>query len=379
MNARRPLAGVNVEWLTRDEGKAAIAALVGVDPLLARKLLPALSAEQVTEALTQARHRPADFPLPLVTPTGIQQASPIPVAQRRAARLAASGVPTVVDAGCGIGVDSWALARAGLHVIAYEIDPVTAQVARANLAGLDVEVREGDATATDLPDGILFVDPARRREHSDASGQALRVHDPSQWRPSWDWVLEQARHRPVVARIRPGHRDLPANTEWHCTSMQRRLVDATVWFDGLANTDRAASVHDGHAWHELKGPVEPSHTAKVGAYLIDPDPAIVRSGLVTNAANLVDGHLVDPDLAFITCDQLPPAWLGRAMRVLEPVTLKSVGQVCRRRGLPGVTVWSRGLGKPPQVDLPQSQHAIVVVAAIGRPRAVSAWIGEPVR
>ena len=163
-----------------------------MDPLRARKLLPDLSAEQVTEALTQARHRPAGFPLQLVTPTGIQQASPIPVAQRRAARLAASGVTTVVDAGCGIGVDSWALARAGLHVIAYEIDPVTAQVARANLAGLDVEVREADATTEDLPDGILFVDPARRREHSDASGQALRVHDPSQWRPSWDWVLEQA-------------------------------------------------------------------------------------------------------------------------------------------------------------------------------------------
>ncbi len=370
---------MNVEWLTSDEGRAAIDTLIGVDPLRARKLLPRLSPEQVTEALTQARHRPAGFPLPLVTSTGIQQASPIPVAHRRAARLAASGVKTVVDAGCGIGVDSWAFARAGLNVVAFEIDPATAQVARANLAGLNVDVREGDVTTAALPDGTLFVDPARRREHSDATGQALRVHDPSQWRPSWDWVLEQAQHRPVVARIRPGHRDLPPNTEWHCTSMDRRLVDATVWFADLASTDRAASVHDGHTWHELRGPVEASETAPVGAYIIDPDPAIVRSGLVTNAANLVDGRLLDPDLAFITCDQVPPAWLGRAMRVLEPVTLKSVAQVCRRRGLPGVTAWSRGFGKPPQVDLPQSQHAIVVVAAIGRTRAPKAWIGEPVR
>lgn len=369
---------MDVAWLASDEGQAAVTTLTGVDPLRARALLPHLRPEQVSSALTQARHRPPDFPLALVTVDGIQQASPPAVALRRATRLAQTGAKTVVDAGCGIGLDSWAFAQAGLAVVAYEVDPVTAQVARANLHGLDVEVRTGDATASVLPHGVLFVDPARRREHADEAGRALRIHDPSQWRPSWDWVLEQSRHRPVVARIRPGHRDLPGDSEWHCSSMDRHLVDATVWFADLALTDRAASVHDRSGWHELRGPPAGGETGEVGSYIIDPDPAIVRSGLVSNAAHAVGGHLVDRHLAFITCDQRPPSWLGRAMQVIEPVTVKRAGATCRRLGLPGLTVWSRGFDRPPRVDVPQSQAAIVVVAALGPERRSQAWIGLPV-
>jgi predicted RNA methylase len=369
---------VNVEWLASQEGRNAIESLRGVDPLQARSALPGVDADLVSQALTQAQHRPVDFPLALVTRDGIQQASPVAVARRRATRLAEAGVTSVIEAGCGIGLDSWAFAGAGLHVVAVEVDPTTAAVARANLAGFDVEVRTGDATSMALPPGVLFVDPARRREHADADGRALRIHDPAQWRPSWDWVLAQSRERQVVARIRPGHRELPEDSEWHCTSMDRRLVDATVWFGDLAVADRAASVHDRSGWHELQGPPAEIEVGDVGAYIVDPDPAIVRSGLVSNAARLAGGHLLDPHLAFITCDEQPPSWLGRAMRVLEPVPVKRTAAACRRLGLPGVTVWSRGFGQPPRVDVAQSQRAILVVAALGPQRRGHAWIGLPV-
>ena len=55
---------MDVEWLTSDEGRAAVAALRGVDPLKARALLPELPAALVASALTQAQHRPEGFPLP---------------------------------------------------------------------------------------------------------------------------------------------------------------------------------------------------------------------------------------------------------------------------------------------------------------------------
>ncbi|MCU0299475.1 MAG: class I SAM-dependent methyltransferase, partial [Candidatus Nanopelagicales bacterium] len=161
---------MNVEWLASQEGRDAIASLRGVDPLQARSALPGVDADLVSQALTQAQHRPVDFPLALVTRDGIQQASPVAVARRRATRLAEAGVTDVIDAGCGIGLDSWAFAEAGLNVVAVEVDPTTAAVARANLAGFGVEVRTGDATSMALPPGVLFVDPARRREHADADG-----------------------------------------------------------------------------------------------------------------------------------------------------------------------------------------------------------------
>lgn len=367
---------MDVDWLISDEGRAAVAALRGVDPLRAREVVPGLTPQRVADALTQAHHRPDDFPLALVTIDGIQQATPAAVARKRARRLAESGVRTIVDAGCGIGMDSWAFAEAGLHVIAYEMDPTTARVARANLP--DVDVRCGDATTAQVPaQATVYVDPARRLPQRDAQGRPIRVHDPQQWQPPWSWVLEQAHQRPVVARIRPGHRDLPDDAEWHCSSMGRSLVDATVWFPPLAAVPRRASVLHGGTWHEVSGAPEPAEIGDAGAYIVDPDPAIVRSGLVSNVANSIGGRLLDPRLAFITVDEAPPAWVGRGMRVLEQTSVKHIARSCRRSGLRAVTLWARGFDTAPRTGLPQGQDGIVVAARIGDDRRSRAWVGTP--
>ena len=86
-----------IDWLASPAGQATIEALRGVDPLRARARFPDLSADQVAAALTQARHKPAGFPLRLVTADGIQQATPLAVAKRRATRLAQTDA-AVVDA-----------------------------------------------------------------------------------------------------------------------------------------------------------------------------------------------------------------------------------------------------------------------------------------
>jgi hypothetical protein len=367
-----------VAWLVTGQGREAIRALTGVDPLRAGSILPGLDRDRLAAALTQARHRPADYPLPLVTVDGVQQASPPEVAIRRAHRVAASGVRTVIDAGCGIGMDAWAFAHAGLQVIAFEVDPPTAQIARVNLAGLDVDLRCEDVTVHPLPDGLLFVDPARRQRHQDSRGRPIRVHDPEQWRPAWSWVMQQVDSgRAVVVRTRPGQRDVPEAAEWHCSSMGRRLVDATAWFPPLAQTGRRASVHDAHGWHELSGPPLAAVTGPASRYIVDPDPAIVRSGLVMNAAAVTRSHLLDDRLAFFTCADPPPSWVGRSMRVIQQVPLKQVRTACRQHGLNSATVWARGFQKVPDIGVPHGQDAIVVAARLGDRRTSTAWIGIP--
>lgn len=372
---------MDVDWLVSAQGRQVVDGLRGVDPLKARGLFPHVPPERLAAALTQARHRPQAFPLPLVTADGVQQSSPVAVAQRRAARIAAAGVDTgvdtVVDAGCGVGLDSWAFARAGLRVVAYESDPATARVAAANLAGLDVEVVLSDVTEAALPEGVLYVDPARRRIARDVTGRPARIHDPQRWRPPWQWILDRAATRPVVARIRPGHREIPEGAEWHCSSIGRSLVDATVWFPPLAATDRRASIFDGQ-WHEITGPVDPAEVGPVGQYIVDPDPAIVRCGLVTNAAALVDGHLLDRQLAFITTDREPPSWVGRSMRVLQQTTPKRAGPDCRGLGFTSATLWARGFTHPPPLHLPQGRDAVVVMARLGTGRRTTGWVGTPV-
>ena len=68
------------------------------------------------------------------TRDGLEQASRPEVADYHASRFVQAGVHRVIDIGCGIGSDSLAFARAGLEVLAVDVDPVTAVVAQANLA-----------------------------------------------------------------------------------------------------------------------------------------------------------------------------------------------------------------------------------------------------
>jgi 16S rRNA (adenine1518-N6/adenine1519-N6)-dimethyltransferase len=56
----------------------------------------------------------------------------------------------VLEIGPGLGSLTLALAEAGAHVVALEIDPSLAEIARDVTAGSDVQVVVGDALSTDL-------------------------------------------------------------------------------------------------------------------------------------------------------------------------------------------------------------------------------------
>src|SRR6476646_32094 len=99
------------------------------------------------------------------TRDGLEQATRPEVADRHARRLVEAGAHRVVDLGCGIGSDALAFCRAGLDVVAVEIDPQTASVAAANLAGrAEVVCADAAEVAAGLLAGgaAVFCDPARR-------------------------------------------------------------------------------------------------------------------------------------------------------------------------------------------------------------------------
>lgn len=65
---------------------------------------------------------------------------------------------SVLDIGTGTGLLAIAMARLGIEVVTYEQDPDIASVARENLdrsgVGEEVELRVGDATSEELPEGL---------------------------------------------------------------------------------------------------------------------------------------------------------------------------------------------------------------------------------
>jgi hypothetical protein len=385
----------DVEVLTRPEVAALLAEATGWpeadDPLrlstrLRRSgLEPADAAAVATQVELRRRARTKigpDAALLLFTPAGYQQATRRSVADHRAARLAAAGVGSLVDLGCGIGGDTIAAARAGLRVLAVERDPVTAAVARANVAALglddlvDVEVADGaDLLRTGRLDGFgaAFVDPARRNARG-------RVFDPDSYDPPFSFVRELAARVPAtVAKVAPGiPRDLggpDVETEW--VSDAGDVKEAVLWHGPLASPDvrvRATLLPGGATVTDL----DPSAVVvrAPGRWLHEPDGAVVRAGLVGQIAAAVDGVLVDATIAYVTTDTDVVHTAARRFEIVasQPFGLKPLRATLRGLGAGDVVVKKRGSAIEPtelrrrlRLDGAGPTMTVVVTRVDGRP------------
>ncbi|MDG4821135.1 class I SAM-dependent methyltransferase [Asanoa sp. WMMD1127] len=350
---------MSIAALRTPDGEAALAAaadLAGGDPLAAAAKLRSrgVPPDLASAALTQATLRrqavtkfgPAAAGL-FFTRAGLEQATRAVVAERRAARLVAAGVRSLADLGCGIGADALAAARAGIEVVGVEIDETTAAAAAANGAGL-FSVVHGDATAFDVSGfDAVFCDPARR------STGGRRVFDPAAYSPPWDFVEALAARVPRLAvKVAPGfdHDRAPAGAETELVSVDREVVEATLWCGALASVPRRASVVRGGVARELTGSgTVAAQVGPVGRFLYDPDGAVVRAGLVAEFASTVAGRLGDPTIAYVWTDTAVPTSFARCFQVTEvlPFSLKRLRAWLRAREIGTVEILKRGSALDP--------------------------------
>ncbi|MEU4239408.1 methyltransferase domain-containing protein [Actinoplanes sp. NPDC026619] len=329
------------------------------DPLAAASAVRSrgIPADLAAAALTQAELRRRAVPKfgagaerMFFTRPGLEQATRAVVAERRAARLAAAGVKTMADLGCGLGSDAMAAARAGIFVYAVDSDPTTAAVAAANVAalGLDdmIKVDCADATTVRVEDfDAVFADPARRK-----AGRG-RVFDPKSFSPPWDFVSDLATRVPrTVLKLAPGidHALLPPGAEGEWVSVGGDLVEATFWCGPLASAPRRATLLPSGA--ELIGPGDTvAAVGPVGAFLYDPDPAVVRAHLVAEFAATIGGRLADPSIAYVYTDARIETRFGRRLSVTDvlPFSLKRLRALLRERGIGKLEIRKRGSALEP--------------------------------
>ncbi|HBX81281.1 MAG TPA: class I SAM-dependent methyltransferase [Propionibacteriaceae bacterium] len=297
-----------------------------------------------------------------LTPVGLEQATRPAVSQWRASELAAAGVTSVLDLGCGLGLDALAMRRAGLTVRGVEIDEVTALFAQAN-TGMEVRVGSAEELAPTLlgPGEAVFVDPARRGDR----GRSWRLED---LRPSWDFVTGlMADDRPVVVKLGPGlaHRDLPSGVRAVWVDHGGEVVELSLW-SGLWAPGRIAVVMD-QGVHTLEclsskdnvslgssvGPelTLSSLTLSTGWFLYEPSGAVIRAGGLGVLAAQLEARPLQEGIAYLAAARAVATPFATAFEVQEvlPWSEKALRGWVREHRVGTLEIKKRGIDIDPAV------------------------------
>ncbi len=354
-----------------------------------QKMIPAPLAKAALEtAILRVRAAPKFTRAAAMyfTREALEQASGEAIARYRAARFA--GLGAVADLGCGIGGDTLALAE-NCYVTGVDNDPLRLAMAAENLAAYDrrdraqwVEADLGDYALEEVQG--FFFDPARRV----GGRRRFSVRD---YAPPLDTVRRWLSQVPAGGvKISPGV-DLDELAAYDCEiefiSDRGDLKECALWFGPLLTARRRATRLEGDAVHTLlPNPVAESAPPPAGpplAVLYEPDPAILRAGLVTTLAAQLDARQLDPDIAYLTAAEARPTPWARAFAIEAalPFQLKRLREKLRALNVGRVTVKKRGSPLAPEALIQQlkltgpEERIVFLTHVLGEPWAL---IGQPV-
>lgn len=273
---------------------------LGAGERLRREFPPELAAAALTQVTLRrrARGKLPDADRMFFTPGGLEQATRWVVARWRAAQFADAGVREVWDLGCGLGVDAMACAAANLRVYAVEADPMTAAFAQENLTltgGGQVTV--GLAEEVTVPESVgVFLDPARRTARG-------RTWDVADFSPPWQ-LVEHYLTGPwaTIVKLGPGLPKplIPLGISASWLSVGGDVVEAMLTNLRPAGPRAVVFRPDRPEPHILEAGAEPLPVKAPGAFLHEPDNAVIRAGLVAEAAGAA--WLLAPGVAYLSSD-----------------------------------------------------------------------------
>ncbi|HET6423457.1 MAG TPA: class I SAM-dependent methyltransferase [Planctomycetaceae bacterium] len=253
------------------------------------------------------------------------------VARHKAQRFIA---PTW-DLCCGMGGDTIAIAsQTDVNAVDQSPSMCLRTLWNAELYGVADRLQVRCADVHTLPgyvQGLVHIDPDRRPF---SSGKVSRVED---YVPSLDFLLV------LMSRVDGGAIKVgPASNfggkfgtvETELISLHGECKEATLWFGSLMSSTpyRATALPSGEtiAGHPLDAVAEQSG---LGAYLYDPDPAVVRAGLVDLLAERLGLRRLDAAEEYLTGDTLIESPFVRGFTVLEelPNNERELRHAVRRR------------------------------------------------
>ncbi len=324
-------------------------------------------APVLVETVLLRRRAAAKFADPsdwLFTDDALQQATAQPVAEHRARRLAGA---TVHDVTCSIGGELAALRDSAGFVVGSDIDAVRLAMARYNVD--DVPLCRADALRPVTRDTVVLADPARRHG-------GRRRFDPLAHSPPLDGLLDVYRNRDLVVKCAPGIdfgavARLGFTGEIEVTSLGGSVREACLWSSGLTHSGvrRRATILDRG---EQITDAEPDGcgVAPAGRWIVDPDGAVIRAGLVRHYAARHGLWQLDADIAYLSGDRLPAG--VRGFEVLDQVgySEKRLREALTAHNAGAVEILVRGVDVDPdalrkRLKLRGTEQVSVVITRLG--------------
>ncbi|NNH72510.1 SAM-dependent methyltransferase [Nocardia uniformis] len=316
----------------------------------------------------------------LFTDDALQQATPTAVARQRALRLAGR---TVHDVTCSIGAELVELAQVCPSVIGSDLDPVRLDIAAHNLrvatgahsegvreAVRNVVLAKADALVPCSTAEVIIADPARR-----ADGR--RTHDPAKLQPPLPDLLAAYSGRDLAVKCAPGldFDRLDWSGEIEVVSLDGAVREACLWSAGLTEpgVTRRATVlsSSGPAWSMTDADPDDIGERGPGEWIIDPDGAVVRAGLVRHYAAKHGLWQLDPRIAYLTGDTVPEG--VRGFRILHRMDYKEkpLRAELHRRDCGPLEILTRGVDIDPdalrtRIKPRGSQPHTLIITRIGR-------------
>ena len=300
---------------------AAIAASTATELNSQRKLRETFDDDLVRAALSvhDARQRAADL-LPhadqlWLTRVGLEQSTAWNVATHKAKRFSQSD--SVSDLCCGVGVDAATIAE---FAQVTAIDTAASMCLRAewnaavwNRSG-NITTQCADVTDIDWSGKVVHVDPDRR------SGRDRPTKRLELYQPSLEWMQKLTRTAAGGGiKISPASNFLQKfpGCEIELISLRGECREATVWFGSLAgeHTFRATALPTGESISADPLSAWTNVVPAAAEYIFDPDPAIVRSGLIDVMAETHSLQRLDAEEEYLTGAECVTSGFVTAFRI----------------------------------------------------------------
>lgn len=245
---------------------------------------------------------------------GVESASSWEAARHKAARFASHATHAdnhasgVLDLCCGIGGDAYALATAGLSVVAVDADATRAWMASRNARCESAVGDVGSPAWLERIDGArVHLDPSRR-------GGGRRHHRYEDYAPGPATIAAiTARARAACVKLGPGvdfaALPQPEASEVELLSERGGLTQALLWTGTLRTTPawhrRATLLPAGASFHAPPQPAADAvgwdPEAPTPATILEPDPSLERAGLLGPFAREHGLGLVHPAVGLLAC------------------------------------------------------------------------------